>query len=202
MKSLFLSPDVCTVEGFLSPEECRSLVDASEGASYEAATVDTAAGGIMMTGLRNNDRLTVDDPARAAWLWDRLRTAFPTEHRGPFQATYAAIGVNERLRFYRYKPGQKFDWHTDGYYEREDGARSRFTFMIYLNEECEGGETLFRGLPVEDGEGRSFPGELAVKPRTGMALLFYHHLDHKGDTVRDGVKYVLRTDVMYRPVIE
>ena len=26
---------------------------------------------------------------------------------------WRAVGVNERLRFYRYDPGQQFDWHTD-----------------------------------------------------------------------------------------
>ena len=197
MKSLFLSPDVCTIEGFLSPAECESLVDASEGASYEAATVDTRGGPRMLGNLRNNDRVTTDDPVRAEWLWQRLRTAFPLEHRGAFRA----VGVNERLRFYRYGPGQKFDWHRDGTFPRGDGATSRFTFMVYLNEACEGGETLFRDLPIYGDDGRSYPSELAVRPRTGMALLFHHPLMHKGDTVREGVKYVLRTDVMYRLII-
>ena len=27
-------------------------------------------------------------------------------------------GLNERWRFYRYDPGQQFDWHFDGAYER------------------------------------------------------------------------------------
>jgi len=110
--------------------------------------------------------------------------------------------VNELLRFYRYKPGQRFDWHTDGFFERADGNTSRFPFMVYLNEGCGGGETLFRALPVVGDDGRRYPGELSVRPKTGMAPLFRHLLDHKGDTVRDGVRYVLRTFVMYRPVIE
>jgi len=54
-----------------------------------------------------------------------------------------ASGLNERLRFYRYDPGQKFDWHQDGYYERENGERSQFTFMVYLNDGFGGGGTSF-----------------------------------------------------------
>lgn len=37
-------------------------------------------------------------------------------------------------------------------------------------------------------------------PRTGTALLFQHLLVHEGCVVRTGVKYVLRSDVMYRSV--
>ena len=36
-----------------------------------------------------------------------------------------------------------------------------------------------------------------VVPRRGMALFFEHHLNHKGEPVTHGRKYVLRTDVMY-----
>jgi hypothetical protein len=38
-----------------------------------------------------------------------------------------------------------------------------------------------------------------VVPRKGSALFFYHHLDHRGDEVTSGRKYVLRSDVMYAP---
>jgi hypothetical protein len=56
--------------------------------------------------------------------------------------------------------------------------------MMYLNDNFEGGETTFR--------------ELKIRPRQGMALLFLHNLYHEGTQVTRGVKYVLRTDVMYR----
>jgi hypothetical protein len=40
--------------------------------------------------------------------------------------------------------------------------------------------------------------EIDVVPRTGMALLFQHRVWHEGCEVTSGVKYVLRSDVMYR----
>ena len=42
--------------------------------------------------------------------------------------------MNERLRFYRYDIGQQFDWHYDGYFERDNGERSYLTLMVYLND--------------------------------------------------------------------
>jgi hypothetical protein len=45
----------------------------------------------------------------------------------------------------------------------------------------------------------AFPDyDVEVVPRTGMALLFQHALVHEGCVVTHGVKYALRSDVMYR----
>ena len=64
------------------------------------------------------------------------------------------------------------------------------TFMVYLNEGCEGGGTHFYD-----------PGgtlKLAVRPERGKALVFLHLRLHEGAPVTGGRKYALRTDVMYR----
>lgn len=37
-----------------------------------------------------------------------------------------------------------------------------------------------------------------IIPQKGMLLLFDHKILHAGQSVTTGVKYVLRTDVMYR----
>jgi len=56
--------------------------------------------------------------------------------------------------------------------------------MIYLNDDFEGGETKFDNVTIE--------------PKTGTALCFIHEQKHEGCPVVEGLKYVLRTDVMYR----
>ena len=63
---------------------------------------------------------------------------------------------------------------------------SLLTFMIYLNEGYGGGATRFEAMTVD--------GVL------GMALVFEHGLIHEGASVTSGLKYVLRSDVMYGPV--
>jgi predicted 2-oxoglutarate/Fe(II)-dependent dioxygenase YbiX len=37
-----------------------------------------------------------------------------------------------------------------------------------------------------------------VRPQAGALLLFRHRLMHRGDPVTAGVKYAIRSDVMYR----
>jgi hypothetical protein len=186
----WLAAEIATIVDLLSPGECDDHIRYSESFGYADAPITTAVGPVMAKDVRNNDRAMLDDPQRATDLWQRVAPFVPAR----VDESWLAVGLNERLRFYRYGVGQKFDWHYDGYFERESGERSLFTLMVYLNDDFEFGDTLF-----SLGKGGLHPSPtLKVEPRRGMGLLFRHALLHKGDTVLRGRKYVLRTDVMYR----
>jgi hypothetical protein len=144
----------------------------------------------MMKDVRNNDRVMIDDPERALALYQRLSQHLAAR----FQNKWTPVGLNERLRLYRYDVGQQFDWHRDGYFERPNRERSCLTFMVYLNDNFNGGATSFS----DDGAGFATGGVIRITPAKGMALLFHHPIMHRGDPVVAGRKYVLRTDVMYR----
>lgn len=158
----------------------------AEGVGFDAAPITTSRGFVMMPELRNNTRVILDDRSRARSLWDRLAPWVPAR-RTHFQAA----GVNERFRFYRYTSSQYFRWHRDGAFIRDDDGRSLLTAMVYLNEGFEGGSTDF------DTTIDTF----SVRPERGMALIFDHPLRHQGAPIARGVKYVLRTDVMYRRAV-
>lgn len=185
----WLTEEIFVVPGFLTPEECRAYIERSEALGYEDALLTSPEGAVYVSDVRNNERVIVDDLDLAQELWERIEEFVPQEFEG-----YHAVGVNERFRFYRYDPDQQFDWHQDGSFERDNGEQSFLTFMIYLNEGFEGGETSFNDECSEE----SFE-EFQVVPETGMALFFLHTVHHKGDPVIAGRKYVLRTDVMYAP---
>ena len=159
----------------------------AERIGFQAATVNTAGGHELLPDWRNNTRVTLDDNDCASWLWQHAKEFIPQTIDDS-----TAVGVNERLRFYRYDPGQQFDWHTDGFFRRENGDQSRLTFMIYLNGGFTGGETSF-----SDDAMRPRFKDFSITPKTGLALFFAHRLLHKGEQVTEGRKYVLRTDVMY-----
>ena len=185
MQSNIIIPDrLLTVDGFFSPDECAQHIRRSEGEGYEAATISTRGGAVMNTAIRNNDRLIVDDPQLAQTLWQRIQPFVPSPL---FERQ--AIGLNERLRYYRYEPGQTFKPHQDGSFKRDNGEKSQVTFMVYLNDGFGGGSTNF--------DLRYPHGEVEVVPRAGMALLFVHSFRHEGAVVTSGAKYVLRSDVMY-----
>lgn len=185
----WLAQDVGTITDFMSPQECEHCIEMSEEQGYEDAPVSTGHGMIMMKDLRNNERVMIDDARQAVELFERVRQFIPPR----FKNNWEPVGVNERLRFYRYDVGQQFDWHGDGYFERDDGERSFFTFMVYLNEDFEGGATSFS----EDAFAEDLSASFRVTPKKGMALLFHHPILHRGDPVIAGRKYVLRSDIMY-----
>ena len=83
----------------------------------------------------------IDDPATAAELFRRIEPHVPATMRGR-----RAVGANERLRCYRYQPGQRFAPHFDGCFRRDESEESFLTYIIYLNEGFEGGETEFPEL--------------------------------------------------------
>jgi len=176
---------VFVLHQFLTLEECSALIERGEALGFGDAPITTSGGFVMRKDVRNNERVMVDDVELAGTLFERARPFLPERW-----FYWQLVGLNERFRFYRYDRGQRFAPHTDGYFERDNGERSHFTFMVYLNEGFEGGETLFD----------YFSHDIKVVPRTGMALVFAHKLLHEGAAVVSGRKYVLRTDVMYRRI--
>jgi hypothetical protein len=185
-----IAENLFTVAGLLTPDECQRLIDRAERMGFAAATVAMATGPQMMTNVRNNDRVTFDDPALADWLWERAQAHVPQALAGSM-----ATGLNERLRFYRYDPSQRFKAHRDGIVERSPTERSRLTFMVYLNSGAEGGQTVFYSEDRVDGRRRVVA---SIDPQVGTGLFFAHEWWHEGANVISGRKYVLRTDVMYR----
>ena len=173
---------IVTVSDVLGEAECAALVALAEATGFAPAPITTDTGPVMASRVRNNTRVMLDDAARAAELWARVAPFAPMRER------YEAVGVNERLRFYRYDEAQRFVWHRDGAFQRDDGVRSHLTLMVYLNQDFYGGETIFDlgGEPI------------VVQPKRGMALMFEHPILHQGAPVAVGRKYVVRTDVMYR----
>jgi hypothetical protein len=189
-KQLLDKEDVFLIHDFLAPEECERFIAASEQAGFDEAPISTSGGAVMLKNVRDNHRVMVDDPALAAQLFDRARPFLPARLLDRWQLT----GFNERWRYYRYDPGEKFAPHYDGSFARSDNEKSQLTFMIYLNGGFAGGETKFYFKHQEPA--------LVVLPVRGQALVFVHWKLHEGAPVLAGRKYVLRTDVMYQRIVD
>lgn len=174
-------PLLWTVPTLLTADECQQFIARIEAGRPTAAPITTSAGFVMRPDIRNNSRVILDDRRLAAALFERLAAHVPRS-----LLRMHAVGVNERFRCYRYEPGQRFALHYDGTFARSPSERSLLTLLIYLNHDFVGGETAF----PEQGE--------CIRPQAGTALLFQHRILHEGCVVRSGVKYALRSDIMYR----
>lgn len=178
---------IISVKNFVSAEWCQKLIERSEDLGFDVAKLTTTHGQVENLNIRNNRRLFFKDQDLAVDLFKKIEPALITPFGGR-----KAIELNEMFRVYRYEDGQQFDWHQDGFYQSPENLRSRFTFMVYLNDGFNGGGTTFA-----DWSQRPEFEDFTIRPETGMALLFFHPMPHRGDPVLSGRKYVLRTDVMY-----
>lgn len=184
----------------LTPEECKAIISASEEMGYQAAE-DYC----YLYRDRWNDRFMSDDPQLADLLWERVKQFVPKQIKNPFSRdgkshTWEVDKLNVRFRFCKYTGGRghHFGAHTDGVYRVDNDHMSLLTCMFYLNgsDEFEGGCTNFI-------EYKTNKLNYSVKPAPGLCVIFrQNNLDcyHLGTEVTKGIKYIMRTDIMYHTI--
>eukprot|EP01124_Arcella_intermedia_P006780 TRINITY_DN14081_c0_g1_i2.p1 TRINITY_DN14081_c0_g1~~TRINITY_DN14081_c0_g1_i2.p1 ORF type:complete len:290 (-),score=51.08 TRINITY_DN14081_c0_g1_i2:201-1070(-) len=203
-------PGAFLVHRLMSEGECKRWIDLSEELGYEDAPLrnmdSTHTRDDYNKAIRNAKRVVLKAPE--AYL-------LPLEHRlAPHRPAQVRLGpalwrphpsrpLHRTLRFNRYDDGHYFRPHLDAGFAGAPGERTVFTFVLYLNEGFQGGETVFfpgnrRRLHLPPVEG----AELRVVPRTGSALVFFQDGEknflHEGATVLGDVpKYILRSDLRY-----
>ena len=165
---------VWVVEDVYTPAECARFITEIERGRPELATNNAL--------YRDQDRMVRDDRATAGQLFTRLRPHLPAT-----MGDLSLLGLNERLRFYRYRPGQRFAPHMDHWYQPDERTITLLTVLAYFNDDFTGGETRFMEQVEE-----------VVAPKPGLVALFQHKLRHEGCPIVSGTKYAMRSDVFYR----
>jgi predicted 2-oxoglutarate/Fe(II)-dependent dioxygenase YbiX len=209
--------DIETVPGafqllkLLSTSECQTLIQLSEELGYlEDAAVS------LPREIRHNDNVTwVTDEATDKLIYQRA-AALLEDRLGIF-AGHKPLGINARFRFYRYGEGDFFKRHTDGAWP---GSRvvngdlignaysdrySLMSFLIFLNEDFEGGETRFfvnADNPMHPARHGEPANAVDVRTPAGGVLCFPHgthpmHCIHSSEPITHGVKYIIRTDLLF-----
>ena len=170
-------------ENFLTEEECQYFVNLIDK-NHTRSSV-TANGGKFseVTDYRTSSTTQLpeeDDKVKA--LKEKItKYVGLDEKRG------------ENLQGQLYEPGQYFKEHTDFFsgesYQSHclsSGNRVK-TLMIYLNEDCKGGQTDFKKLGI------------TFTPKAGRALVWDNMIDgefnhdslHEGMPVKEGKKYII-----------
>jgi len=89
-----------------TPEECQQWIEMTEARGYTPALINLGLCQVLMTDVRNNDRCIIDDFDMAKLIFERIKSYLPNVWEN-----HQLVGLNERLRFLRYDPGQKFEPH-------------------------------------------------------------------------------------------
>ncbi|EFC49721.1 P4Hc domain-containing protein [Naegleria gruberi] len=181
------------IPNFFSDDECRDLI--KKCSNFQSLEDE------YPKEHRNAMRELVTDNKLADLIFNRLKNKIDLDQIGKSIAPYGldsrgrwvACGVNECMRFSKYEKGEYFKIHTDGQFRRSENERSIYTLLIYLNQDFNGGETKFFSDPNDD----TFNLHHTLKPSVGKLALFNQDFYHEGCSVISGIKYILRTEIMY-----
>jgi hypothetical protein len=172
----------------LTPDEASKFINTAESIGFKH---QGSRGAQYGEAYRDNDRISIESVELAEQLYSRtgIKEAVTDINIGGEKA----VGLNSNIRIYRYNStGQRFGRHIDeSCWVQKPRGETQYTLLIYLSSVV-GGETIFY-----DDRNRKLA---SVMPQAGLALLHRHGdecLDHEGAAVRNGVKYVLRSDVVF-----
>jgi hypothetical protein len=184
--SLSDAPRIRVIPGFANPAECAWLIDRARSRIKPAVVID--ANGIQAA-----------DPARtnssAEFLVQDMDLVLEIVRNRISAATRIPVPVFEPTQLLHYNVGEEFKLHHD-FLDPTNPNHGNFleygqriaTFLIYLNEEFEGGETQFPQVGIE------------FRGKTGDAI-FWANLDresrpdpltlHAGLAPTSGEKWIL-----------
>lgn len=177
--------DAFIIRNLFSKKECTKLLAAAESHGFGVTDYPQ--------DYRGNLRLITTDFALTKAVYERISPLLPTSVKESRQ-TWVPFNLNEKWRLAKYYPGHYFLAHVDAYYKPSQYEKSMYTVNIYMNNDYEGGHTRF----LNQGSDLDFE----ILPEPGMAVVFrqppHSSIRHDGDVVVSGVKYLFRTDAMYR----
>lgn len=198
-----LQGQVITIDHFLPDNLCNELMRSfQDNANFQTTPLRKS----KIYSPRLNDRFSIVDHWAAETLWQYFK--FVMINRSDFDDGQdfsgefsTAKSLNPQLRFYRYRDGHFFGQHYDESVEcclasdPQKRGRTKWTLLIYLTEsnDFQGGATIFH---IDDPKAPP----LKVRPKKGMALLHKHGddcLKHEGELVKNGEKWILRSDVTF-----
>ena len=194
-------PGAFQLLNLLAADECARLVAMTERLGY----LEDAAVSLPRSIRHNHSATWIADDVTIERLWLGCRE--PVCKSDDFGGKQP-LGLNARLRFYRYAAGDYFAAHTDGSWPGSrvvdgklldnafDDRWSQLSFLLFLSEDFEGGATRFYL------DGRDDSNCVDVRTPLGGALCFPHgshplHCVHGSQPIISGVKYIIRSDVLF-----
>ena len=165
-----------SIDNILTSDECQHYIDIFSDPDKVEHINDKH---------RKYHRIQFIDEEFAASLYNKIQDYIPKNIKK------ISVGLNRYFRLSKYDSGQFFGIHKDGinFDDRNKQNMSYATLNIFLNDNFEGGETIFY-----KNDKKTIT--LACKPKVGRGSFFYSQQYHEGAKILSGYKYLLRTDLM------
>lgn len=197
-KTLFI------LENVLTDGECNQLIESSNP-YYESLDKE------YLRKERDNQRVLSQDKEFADILFSRISKHLDDNNLKPCgfgtKGKWSPLKINSCFRYSKYvSPSVGFVPHRDATYIEDEDTRSILSILIYLNDDYQGGSTIFykthnkRTMDqiVEDEMSFGYDERFQYKGKKGSVLIFNHNMIHKGDQIHRGTKYLIRSDIIYK----
>ena len=189
-ETLCEAPEIRHFPALFSAAECAYLIDVAKPNLQPSVVVDPRTGRQVANPVRTSSAtgfpFTDENPAIHA-LNRRLAVASGTKVR-----------AGEPLQILHYAPGQQYHEHSDALPGVTPSQQRVLTFLVYLNEDFDGGETSFPQLGIKargkTGDGLLFRNASADGRPDPLAI-------HAGLPVTRGVKYLASRWIRAAPLI-
>ena len=184
------APEVRLFPGLFSAAECAYLGAVAEPLLQPSVVVDPRTGRQVANPVRTS--------SAAGFPFAEENPAIHALNRRLAAASGSDVRSGEPLQVLRYAPGEQYHEHSDALPGVPPNQQRVLTFLVYLNEDYDGGETAFPALGVR------------VRGRTGDGLLFRNALPdgmvdpraiHAGLPVTRGVKLLASRWIRAAPLI-
>jgi len=190
------SPRIWRADGFATPAQCDRLIAQARGRLAPAKMYDRTTHSIQFNAIRTNSEF-VFDITRASVMLVLMRikigllVSLPVPHMEPPQILHYAPGQELKAHFDFLRGNSHAGYGRDGQYHGDRVV----TFLLYLNDGYEGGET-------------DFPrAKLRYKGRKGDALFFANLRSgepdpaslHCGTPILQGEKWLFSQWIHDRP---
>jgi prolyl 4-hydroxylase len=188
-------PRIWRADGFATPAQCDRLIARAQGRLQPAKMYNRARGTVQFDAIRTNSEFLFDITCSGVVLvLMRIRigllVSLPPPHMEPPQILHYAPGQELRAHF-DFLTENRTGYGRDGTYR---GDRL-VTFLLYLNDDYEGGETEFLKIGLRH------------KGRKGDAIFFANLKDgapdpmslHRGNPPTRGEKWLFSQWIHDRP---
>lgn len=128
------------------------------------------------------------DQETSTLLYNVLKPYLPNTYTDARGITWS-FGKSSRFIFFgEYSIGQSIGIHTDTGSFYSDNEQSKFTVLLCINDQFEGGETVFYD--------ESYLYMTQIKLRKGEILFFDINLPHQSMPIKDGIKQWIGIEIV------